>query len=722
MGIRPRAEDDEGIFSYLSDKTARGLAYGLLNQPSDLDKQKKLKDTPQYRNLMNATLRRRNEALNELADITGRDEGFDGDYETLQQIFGKVDKSGKVVEKGYFRPANEQQKKLLKDIQNTLRVEERLNKENTYQDFTTWLDTALEGTGFEINHIEKARQSRDALQVEQMKRLKLSPRLHQRIVAELLDMGQGLFQLTSVLVNPSKPAQIQNLADLVAAGKIDQDEAKLLMSQKGFQAGSALFGGLAGWFGNFTDLDSFALQAKNEPVGTLLSLIPVMKAFQMAKVAGATRGLNRLKKIAEKAGYTDDQILEIANRADDIMTKQQRGMLENWLDTARGKEQTSKFVEFIDKTGLARGIVGATKGAAVGLALGGDGDTFIAGAMGGVLGGVKGAIKGNARTMRFMDDIAATSTAAGDAVTNNTSEMLARAQALRTSVEVALDDARRSGRTLTREDLEAAFDAQGAAEKVAELYWAADEAVADLKQAYKDAPLASPEKAEARRAWITAQNAAMNELIESGQFGSIIPITRYDAPLNQIYDDLNKRKKELAVEKENIKQKAEENKRKEVEKLDAKQNASALKESEIEMLEARAEVTRAESDAKTLRNFAQKRYDDDYDKVMNQVTQKRGMKAKGAKLTRTDEFLESGPDTVRIEGELDLARMDADELFRQAQNEGIVKPGQTIESLAKGNRNNPVVKAYKKVKQLEKQRRARQVKELKKKYNVLLGY
>ena len=702
LGIKPKAAEDEGIVAYLYDKAARGIASGLLNQPSDLDKQKRLKDLPQYRELLLSTKMRRREALNELADITGRDEGFDEDYRTLQQIFGKLDKSGKVVKKGYFRPINEQQKKLIKDIQNTMLVEERLNKENTYKDFTTWLDTALEGTGFEINHIEKARKSREALELEQMKRLETSPRLHQRAVAELLDMAQGLFSLTSVIVNPSKAAQVNNLADLVAAGKIDQDEAKLLMSQKGFQAGSSLFGGLAGWLGGFTDLESFKLQAKNEPIGTVLAFIPVMKALQTAKVAGATRGLNRLKKMAEKAGFSDDQILEIANRADDIMTKQQRGMLENWLDTARGKNENSKFLAAMDRFGLARGAIGALKGAAIGLPLGGDGDAFIMAALSGGLSTTKGIMLGSARANRFVDDITATTSAAGDSVTNNTSEMLSRAQAMRSSLEVALDDARRSGRELTREDLEASYDAQGAADKLAELEALAEARVSEFREAYESAPAGSIEKAEARTAWITAKNAATNELVESGEFGSIIPVTRYDDPMNQIYDDLNQRKKELAVEKENIKQKAEEEKRKEVQDLDAKQNAAALKETEIKMLEARAEVTRAESDAKTLRNSAQKRYDDDYDTLSSQLNDRRSRKAKGTKLTRKEEFLEAGPEATRIEGELDLARMDADELFRQAQNEGIVKPGQTIESFAKGNRNNPVAKAYKKVKQLEK--------------------
>lgn len=696
LGFRPKAAEEEGVVAYLRDKAARGIAYGLLNQPSDLDEQKRLKDLPQYRNLMNATRMRRREALNELADITGRDEGFDEDYETLQQIFGKVDKSGKVVKKGYFRPANEQQKKLLKDIQNTFRVEDRLNNENTYKDFTTWLDTALEGTGFEINHIEKARKSREALQLEQMKRLETSPRLHQRAIAELLDMVQGLFSLTSVIVNPSKSAQIDNLADLVAAGKLDQDEAKLLMSQKGFQAGSSLFGGLAGWLGNFTDLESFELQAKNEPIGTVLALIPVMKAFEMAKVAGATRGLNRLKKMAEKAGFTDDQILEIANRADDIMTKQQRGMLENWLETARGKNENSKFLAAMDRFGLARGAIGGLKGAGIGLALGGEGDALVLGAISGGLSTTRGVMLASARAERFLDDVTATTSAAGDSVTNNTSEMLGRAQAMRTSLEVALDDARRSGRDLTREDLEASYDAQGAADKLAELEALAESRVAEFREAYEAAPIGSAEKAEARTAWITAKNAATNELVESGEFGSIIPVTRYDDPMNQIYDDLNQRKKELAVEREKIQQDAEAQKREEVETLDRKQNAAALKEAENEMLTARAEVTRAESDAKTLRDSAQKRYDDDYDKVMDQVTQKRRMKARGTKLTRPEEFVESGVEVGRRERDVDAAQKEFDdalERFEGTLPRVLETTGLTLDEWLKKNRRHPVAAA-----------------------------
>tara|TARA_R100001460_G_scaffold30312_2_gene59799 strand:- start:1768 stop:8427 length:6660 start_codon:yes stop_codon:yes gene_type:complete len=702
MGIRPAAEDDEGIFSYLSDKTARGLATALLNQPSDLDKQRKLKDTPQYKSLMESTLRRRREAMNELADITGRDEGFDDNYATLQQTFGKIDKTGKVLEKGYFRPTNEVQKKLLKDIQNTMRVEERLNSENTYKDFTTWLDTALKGTGFEIDHETKARESRQALVTEQEQRLKASPRLHQRIGAELSDIAQGLYALTSVIANPSKTAQIDNLADLVAAGKIDQDEAKLLMDQKGFQSGAALFGGFAGWLGGFTDLESFKRQAKNEPVGTILAFIPVMKAFQVAKVAGATRGLNRLKKMAEKAGFSDSQILEIANRADDIMTKQQRGMLENWLDTARGKYADSKFLEVIDRYGIAQGTVGAVQGAALGFPLGGEGDVFIAGLMGGVGKGVKGAFRGSARSRRFFDDIAATTTPGGDAVTNNTSEMLARAQSAKSALEVALDDARRSGRSLDREDLERAIDADGAAEKVAELYWHADASVSDLKARYKALPLGSPEKAEARRVYLTAQNTAMNEFIERGDFGGMIPVTRNDATLNLIYDDFNLRKEGLEKDRQRVINNFEEKRRKEAQRFENKNNASAIKEAEKEMLTARGSVTRAQSDVATLREAADKRYNNDLDTISSQVLDRRKQRAKGTKLTRTEEFLEAESAPTRIEGQLELARMDADELFRQAQNEGIVKPGQTIESFAKGNRNNPVVKAYRKTKQLEK--------------------
>jgi hypothetical protein len=83
MGIRPAAESDEGVISYLKDKTAKGLAYALLNQPSDIDKQRPIKELPQYKQVLSSVTRRRREALNELADITGRDEPFGEDITSL---------------------------------------------------------------------------------------------------------------------------------------------------------------------------------------------------------------------------------------------------------------------------------------------------------------------------------------------------------------------------------------------------------------------------------------------------------------------------------------------------------------------------------------------------------------------------------------------------------------------------------------------------------------
>lgn len=649
LGIVPKAEGEKGIKAWAKDIAAEGMAWALLHTPDEIDKQKRLKNTKQGKALLTSVLKRRREAVQELADIQGRDEPYSLDRNTLIESFGDAyNKEGKVTKKGFVRPRGIREKQLLKDIHQSMRMEDRLNKEKTYKSFTTWLNTALPEK-LQIDHEENARQSRMALDKQHAKRLKAMPGLTDRAVAELKDMWDGIYAITSYLATPGQETGAEGLADLVVAGKMTEEEAMDLLEEKGFKEGAAFAGGIAGYVMGYTsDYETFSKQIQNEPVGAVLAIIPVLHLLKGVGAVKASMALKNAKKMAKEAGWTDAEIAAMAEKGDELATKDHRVMLRRWLDTARGKYSQSKFLEKLDKWGAPEVVTGAVKMGAVASVLSDEaGDAAFYGGVGAVLGGVRHAIRRSARTMRVVDDVTAATSADNEGINNNVMSIIEQNNGERSALQNAAEDMRKRGLEFDPADErlhQDAVDTNAILDLNSRLNAEVDRdpEVMRLRRLYLEAPLASPEKSMYRRQVYTARAEALVRLVEGTEdtpgIGFIKPSKGWGTDLDDMVTDLNKRSKkreekiaEIEADRDSVLDKMAEG---EVKKSLDRQ-VSELNE---KIITQRKAVDKLNAEADRLTDLYDKEYDANWENLTAHAEGRRKAKAKGRTKSRQVEL------------------------------------------------------------------------------------
>ena len=451
------------------------LVMESFTQKSDIAKEGLFKDTPSGKALLKATSLRKRELVDRLNDIfKNKHEPVSMDRQSIESAYGEVAPDGRIKKKGYIRGADAIEKKLINDLRQTMKVERRLDKERTYKSLEQWLDASLEDGSrdftFRLDTENQARLARAELNKKFRKTLKAHPGIWRRGADEFLEIMSGLYGMTTYMVGPAGDSGIENIADLVASGKLDKHEARIMIDQEGLKKGGSVMGGLAAYVMAFGNWDEFVLQAKAEPLSAILGALPAFTLLKAARVGSAGKAYKRLVKMAKEMGATDDMILEASEFSSKLASKKEKGMLRDWLDTARGKHAQSKFLAGLDYIGAPEVIAGAVKFAAPAIALGGEGDVLFSAAIGGAIGGVKGAIKPHgilgAKFMRIMDDITAQSTPSGQVVTEQMQALIEGAEGLVSALKAEFENARGRGEDVKLEDFGLKVETTAEGEKV----------------------------------------------------------------------------------------------------------------------------------------------------------------------------------------------------------------------------------------------------------------
>lgn len=647
MGIVPKAEGEKGIKAWAKDIAAEGMAWALLHTPDEIDKQKRFKNTKQGKALLTSVLKRRAKAVDELSDMQGRYESYSLDRGSLVEAFGDAyNRDGKVTRKGYVSVRGVNEEKLLKDIHETMRMEDRINKEKSYKSFTSWLNTALPKQ-LQIDHEENARQSRKSLDMQHAKRLKNMPGLTDRGVAELIDIWDGIWQITSYVATPGKENSVEGLADIVASGKMTEEEARDLLEEKGFKEGAGFAGGMAGWVMGFTtDKETFIQQIRNEPVSSVLAVIPVLHTLKGLKAAGAATALKNAKALAKKAGYTDQQILDAAKRGEDLATKDNRVMLRRWLDSARGKHSQSKFLEKLDKWGAPEVITGATKLAAASVILSDQaGDAAFYGGVGAALGGMRHLIRRSPTTMRVLDDVTAAATAENEGINRNVLNIIEENNGERSALQNAAEDMRRRGLVFDPTDdlLESGLDTNAILDLKSRLNAEVDRdpEVMRLRRLYLEAPLASPEKSAYRTQVYTARAEALVRLVEGTEDNPGISFIRasegWGTGLDDLVTDLRARSKKREEKIAKIEEKRDSILDEMAEEQSKKTLAERVSQLNEKIVTQRKAVDNLNAEADRLTELYNNQYDANWNNLESLLAERREGKAKGRDKSRRQE-------------------------------------------------------------------------------------
>ena len=448
MGVEPGTKTGKALaslFTGANNWKAEGVG---------IDEAKLLKDTPAGSALLSAVEEKARRNIEELADVTDNDslrDLSDGEMSERELIaaFGK--KRGEKYTKGYLVTHGVYQKKMADQVRYYLRLRNRMKTEKNFTSFSEWMNTALPDS-LKIDNHNSARLARRELNAsfrQQAKTLegKVRP-LTERAVKEVYEISQGLYTLAAFAFDPTKSERFTGVEDLVASGKMTEDEATDFVRTAAFQEGANITGGIAAYMMPYTldDTDSLEDQVYAEPIQHALGALAPLSILKAMRVAGAAKSLKRMQKTLRESGYPDELILQATEVGQGLATNAQKGMLRKWLDTGRGKQASTPLLDTLDKYAVPEIITGAAKGATVGYLFGAAPDMVFLGGAGAGLGAIKGVVRGGA-ARRALGDLAAQQSPHGELVTQEILATLEEMQGVEAAVRFAAEVDLASGDT-----------------------------------------------------------------------------------------------------------------------------------------------------------------------------------------------------------------------------------------------------------------------------------
>ena len=303
---------------------------------------------------------------------------------------------------------------------------------------------AVRSRDFKIDHERYAYLSRGWMNTAQAAKRKLT--FGNRALEEAREIASGLAGAVQLFM--AQTEGIDQLAELVASGQIQIDDAKYEAMLQGYKKGTPMFGGIAAYFAPFVDsFEAVADQASAQPIDTILNMLPFY--FAMRGLSGAYRGYKASKDIDRliDAGLTDEatatKALEIGEK---MLKEEQKVMLRRWMETADGKLFNSMLESSgISKLPIPEALTGAMKGAALGAAFGIPGDpAFYATAMGS-LQGAGHLINKSPFLMRVLDDATTSRSAVGQQISDDAVQDLESLSGLQSELMLEFEHSTRGG-------------------------------------------------------------------------------------------------------------------------------------------------------------------------------------------------------------------------------------------------------------------------------------
>lgn len=670
FGVERASSAEKGnVIDGVQDWVARGMEGLFTTKPSKLEEfgyklQRKkipdqgfpeagrlLRETPAGKQLTKETMKRRKEALQELQDVidpNGDEEAFPTNIKELEKIFGSPDSEGRITKKGYFDPkGNTEAKRLQKVIQNTLKVEKRLYTEKEFGDFGEWLDAAVPEP-LRIDAGSVARQSRTALNKQFRDTVKMKPGNLSRIWNELGEMAEGLVGLTGYIAEPGRNMAINQLADLIAAGRMTKEEAQQIIDERGFQEGASLAPGILGYMEPLLNpsvdgYDTLKDQIRAEPVSFIISMLSAGVMLKGVKAAHAAHTVSRGKKLAKEFGFTDAQILTIVKEAEEVHKKTSTPVLRRWFDTIHGKHAANRFLGAMNTAKVPElvqaGVGAGMLGAAISPDIGG------VAAMAGLGVGLKGtrmALVGSARAMNILEEVGAQTVPSGQVVSDNLLAETESGQKVKARVategEYFLErqqDGLDPQEILGEDAVNLAASTELAAK--ARAYVGTSPEVLEAKKLYDESPVGSAEKRLLRQEYLTTRDLALVRFIEGDGTPEnpgvtlVKPSTQYQETI----DALTEIKTQSTLRNEEVVRQLETQKEKLIEK-DVVQTVEKDAASETTRLEKKVSSLRKKEDgaaanAADREELLNSRYQRRVQNLDEQLEKRRQSPAKGAK-------------------------------------------------------------------------------------------